>query len=98
MNLEMAQFSYNYFSQQFGFKKIADQKFMIFIMSLKNYLPIIRVNIFSRFLGLMEKNINYSNEELRKYLEVLDFCTNQCTHGVTITDNLSEIKYYIVSI
>ena len=47
-------------------------------MSIKNYMQIIRVNIFARFLGLSEKNANYTIEELKKYLEVLDYSVNLC--------------------
>lgn len=74
--IELANFAYNFYSSQYGVKKIADQKFLILVLSVKKYSQILRINVFSKFLGLSEGSLNYSNDEFNKYIEVLDFVTN----------------------
>ena len=36
----------------------------------------IRINVFARFFGLAEESVNFSIDELKKYLELLDFTVN----------------------
>lgn len=86
---------YNYFLGLFGLKKIADRRFIIFILSLKKNSNIFRVNMFSRLLGLFDEKTNYSLEELNKYIEGLDFCLNVSTMGVAINNTESDTKFYI---
>lgn len=86
---------YNYFVGLFGLKKIADRRFIIFILSLKKNSNIFRVTMFSRLIGLFDDKTNYSLEELNKYIEALDFLANVSTMGVTITNSESDSKYYI---
>jgi hypothetical protein len=37
---------------------------MVLVLSIKKNLKIIRVNIFAKFMGLLESNVNYTVEEL----------------------------------
>ena len=49
-----AEFVYEIFLTSVGFANIADQKFLIFILSLDHYKDHFRVNMFCKFLGLIE--------------------------------------------
>lgn len=65
---EMSIFAFNKFINMFGFKNVAEKKFLQFLMSVKNYLQIIRINIFARLIGLMvDEKSNYSVEVMTKY-------------------------------
>ena len=46
-------------------------------------------------MNLTEDNLNYSVDELKKYLEGMDFLLNICTSGVSIYYNDYEIKRYV---
>lgn len=90
---EFSCFTYNFFLNNFGFKKLAEQKFIVFILSLKKYLHIIRINLFARFLGLLNGAGNYNLDEFNKYIEALDFL-NSSTLGHHILNNESDPKHY----
>lgn len=65
-------------------KKIADQKFLILILSIKKHSAVLRVSLFSRFLGLAEGALNFTTDELNKYIEVFDFVTNISQAGMQV--------------
>lgn len=90
---ELSCFIFNMFLNLFGFKKIAEQKFIVFILSVKKYLHIVRINIFARFLGLIEGPGNFSVDELNKYIECLDFL-NTNSLGVNIPFTETDSKQY----
>ena len=93
---DFASYVYTFFLSLFGLKKIADKRFIILILSIKKQLSFFRVNIFARFLGLLEPNyLNYSIDELNKYLEALDFVINTSSMGTSIVNNESDSKFYI---
>ena len=69
----MTRFTYTIFLNNFGFAKIADQKFIIFVMSVKKYIQILRINTFAKFLGLFDDNSNYTLDELNKYTDVMEW-------------------------
>ncbi|CAD8063325.1 unnamed protein product [Paramecium primaurelia] len=92
---DMASFVYSYFLQQFGIKKIAEQKFLILIVSVKHYKQIVRINNFAKFLGLFDDCVNYTIDEMKKYLESFDYVTNISTLGVSIADQESEVRYFV---
>ncbi|EAR93904.2 F-box protein (macronuclear) [Tetrahymena thermophila SB210] len=94
-DIEFSNFVYNFYSAQYGVKKIADQKFLILILSIKKYSQILRINMFSRFLGLQEGNMNFTTDELNKYIDVLDFINNVSQAGTNFTNNESEQKYLV---
>lgn len=91
----MAAYIYNYYLSQFGYTKLTEQKFMVLVLSIKKNLKIIRVNIFAKFMGLLESNVNYTVEELQKYLEAVEFMNNQQNLGASIKENESDIKLYV---
>ena len=41
-----------------------------------------RVNIFAKFIGLLEGNANFTKEEFNKYIEVSDFIQQGQALGV----------------
>ncbi|KAL4496534.1 hypothetical protein ABPG72_015895 [Tetrahymena utriculariae] len=89
-------FSYIFLTKIFGLKKIVDQKFIIFILSLKRYMQIFRINMFARFLGILEqKSLNFTLDEFNKYIETLDYIQNQCNIGKDLEISESETKYFV---
>ncbi|KAL4486122.1 hypothetical protein ABPG72_012175 [Tetrahymena utriculariae] len=94
-DIEFSNFVYNFYSAQYGVKKISDQKFLILILSIKKYSQILRINMFSRFLGLQEGNMNFTTDELNKYIDVLDFINNISQAGTNFTNNESEQRYLV---
>jgi len=91
---EFCVFTYKIFLTTFGFRKIAEQKFIIFLLSIKKYLYVVRINLFARFLGLIQGPSNYTNDEFNKYLECIDFI-NSSTLGTTIVNNDTDSKHYM---
>ena len=86
---------YNYYFGLFGLKKIADRRFIIFVLSLKKNANYFRITMFSRLFGLFDEKTNYTKEELNKYIEALDFCLNTSNLGVSIANPESDSRYYI---
>lgn len=93
--LAFANSVYNYFLGLFGLKKIADRRFIIFVLSLKKYSGYFRITMFSKLFGLYDEKTNHSLEEFNKYMEALDFCLNISTMGVPIVNPESDPKFYI---
>ncbi|CAD8147681.1 unnamed protein product [Paramecium octaurelia] len=92
---DMSAFIYNYYMQQFGYTKVTEQRFMILVLSIKKNVKLVRANVFAKFMGLFEENQNYSANEQQRYLEALEYVTNQQNLGITIKDNESESRYFI---
>ena len=90
---ELSCFIYNLYLNNFGFKKIAEQKFIILILSIKKYLHIVRINLFARFLGLLEINANYNVDELNRYLEGVEFLSSN-NLGMTIFNADGDCRHY----
>jgi hypothetical protein len=91
----MASFGYTVLHSQFGLKKIADQKFIIFLLSLRKNQSYFRINMFSRFMHLGPMPTNYTVDELNKYLDALDFILNQSNLGTSIVNTEVESKFYV---
>jgi len=62
-------------------------------LSLKKYLHIVRINLFARFMGLLENKANYSVDEFNKYIDGIDFIQNS-KMGNTISNNEVDAKHY----
>ena len=90
---ELNNFVYNLYLNNFGFKKIAEQKFIILVLSIKKYLHIVRINLFARFLGLLDGAANYTVDELNKYIECMEFLSTN-TLGTTIYNSDTDSKHY----
>lgn len=67
-----AEFVYEIFLTSVGFANIADQKFLIFILSLDHYKDHFRVNMFCKFLGLIEGQ-NYKMVDINKFVQGFKF-------------------------
>ena len=91
---ELPVFVLNIFINNFGFRNIAEQKFIIFIASVKKYLHIVRINLFARFMGLLEDKANYTGDEFNKYIEGIDHIKNSKL-ATTINNNEIDAKYYV---
>ncbi|CAD8147679.1 unnamed protein product [Paramecium octaurelia] len=92
---DMSSYIYNYYLQQFGYTKVTEQRFMILVLSVKKYISIVRVNLFAKFMNLLEEKSNYRVEELQRYLEALEYVSNIQNLGIAIKDNEQEQKHYI---
>ena len=66
------EYVYDYYMQVFGIKEIGEKKFCYFILSLKYHANYFRVNLFSRFLGIVH-GIKYNQEQIEKYLEGIEY-------------------------
>jgi len=80
-------FSYNFFIKCYGFRKMAQQKFILFLLSLKKTITQLRINVFAKLLGLLQTPMNYNLEEFNQYIFGLDFVTNS-----TLANNSDNIQ------
>ena len=94
-DLDMASFAYQYFINSFGINKLADQKFLILALSVRRYSSNLRINMFSRFLGLNDDFTNYSTDELNKYMEVYDYVLNVSQAGQIAPNQEGEVKFCV---
>ncbi|CAD8139028.1 unnamed protein product [Paramecium pentaurelia] len=92
---DMASFIYNYYLKQFGYTKVTEQKFLILLISIQKNIAIVRVNVFARFLGLLEDSSNFSLEEQKKYLEALDLINSMTNYGTTIKNNEANSQQFV---
>lgn len=86
-------FVYKWFFNNFGFRKIAEQKYIIFVLSVKKYLHIVRINLFARFMTLLQGPSNFNLDEFNRYLEGIEFIHNS-TLGSPIVNNETDSKMY----
>ena len=68
-NQKMQIFAYNHFLGIYGMKKVAEQKYLVFLLSVKYYSGNFRVKTFGQIVNIMEDKINYTVDEVKKYLE-----------------------------
>ncbi|CAK94800.1 unnamed protein product (macronuclear) [Paramecium tetraurelia] len=92
---DMASFIYNYYLKQFGYTKVTEQKFLILLISIQKNIAIVRVNVFAKFLGLLEESSNFSLEEQKKYLEALDLINSMSNYGTTIKNNEANTQQFV---
>ena len=85
--MDCPSFTYNFFIKCYGFRKMAQQKFVLFVLSLKKTMTQLRINVFSKFLGLFHNPMNYNLEEFNQYILALDFITN-----FTLSSNSETIQ------
>ena len=68
-DIEFSTFVYNYFIKIYGFRKMAQQKFLLFSLTLRKYPSNFRINFFSKFLGLLDPfSANLSLVNLNIYI------------------------------
>ena len=91
---EFSNFSLRIFQLKIrGTPKIALEKFVIFLLSLKKYMHIIRVNLFTKFLGFNE-NLRYNLDELNHCIDILEFVNNN-TNGTTIFNGETDSRHFV---
>ena len=93
--LEMQIFAFNIFLNRYGIKKVAERKFTEFVLTVKNYLHIFRINVFARLLNILDNKLSYSVDEMKKYLEGFEYLTEISTSGNTILHEPSDLKRYV---
>jgi hypothetical protein len=89
-------FVFNRFLITLGFKRVAENKYLQFLMNILHYSQIFRVNVFARFMGLLnDEKFNYSIDELDKYVQAYDFINNVSVLGVAIQHADAEPKFCV---
>lgn len=91
---EFPNFVYTWFLNNFGFKKIAEQKFIVFVLSVKKYLYVVRINLFARFMGLLDGISNHNLDEFTKYLEATEYIS-KLNLGSPVQNTDTDTKHYI---
>ena len=90
-DLEMQIFIFNNFLNRFGFKTVAEKKYLQFLCSVLHFNQIFRVNVFARMAGLFnEDNLNYNTDEVAFFLQGLDYMNRESTLGVNVLHSESE--------
>jgi hypothetical protein len=90
------EYVYDYYMQVFGIKEIGEKKFCYFVLSLKYHGQFFRVNLFSRFMGILQ-GVRYNQEQISKYLEGLEFLeTNSKGYPIKNTDTSVRMLYPFV--
>lgn len=93
---EMQIFAFNKFMNNYGFKNVAEQKYIQFLLSVQNYLQINRVNFFARLMQLHTTDkFNYSNEETEKYFQAYEFIVKVSQLGSLIHNNDTDMKFIV---
>ena len=92
---EMPIFVFNHFLNKYGFKKVAEQKFTIFVLGLKQHSQHLRVNLFSRFLNILAPSLNYTVDEMKKYMEGMEFLLYGSNMGTSIPHIETESKRFV---
>lgn len=93
---EFSNFAYYFVTKLYGMKQIVDQKFIIFLLSIKKYITILRVNIFARFLCLLDnKTENFTLVESNKYIEVLNYVHYISTVGHAPSLYENDVHYTV---
>ena len=85
------EYLYDFYIKSFGFTSIAEPKLIAFLISVKSYSKKSRICLFSKFVGL-DPNEEYSNEEINKYIEGLDFLATS-NMGHPIANNEMETEH-----
>ena len=93
--LEMQIFSFNIFLNRYGIKKVAERKFTEFVLTIKNYSHIFRINVFAKMINILDSKVNYTIDEMKKYLEGFEYITEICTSGNPIIHDPADVKRYV---
>ena len=90
------EYVYDYYMQVFGIKEIGEKKFCYFVLSLKYHGQFFRVNLFSRFMGILQ-GMRYNQEQISKYLEGLEFLESSSKgYPIKNTDTSVRMLYPFV--
>ncbi|CAD8127260.1 unnamed protein product [Paramecium sonneborni] len=93
---DMQIFVFNFFLNKYGFKHVAEKKYLQFLLSVIHFSQIFRVNLFARLLCLLhDEHLNFTQEESAFLLSGLEYIHSQTTLGVNIVQGDSESKFYV---
>jgi len=93
--LEMQIFSFNIFLNRYGIKKVAERKFTEFVLTVRNYSQVFRISVFAKMINILDSKVNYTVDEMKKYLEGFEYLTEICTSGTNIPHDPADIKRYV---
>jgi len=88
-------FVYKQFINTYGFHKFGLQKYTKFIVSVKKYMNISRVNTFAKMVGLLDAGRNYTSQQARQFLQGLEFIMMSATSGVGYVNQDHQKVHYI---
>lgn len=54
-------------------EQIAKQKFIILLLSVRKFIHKVRINLFARFMGLLDDKLNLKLVCLNKYIQSLEY-------------------------
>ena len=80
---------YDYFMNKYGLKKVAESKFIQMLESTKMHLDVLKINRFSRLVGLHNAYDNNVADFYFECIKMLDISGQ----GFLITSNISEVFY-----
>ena len=62
-------FVFNNFLNRYGFKSVAEKKYLQFLLSVIHFSSIFRVNVFARIISVLaDEQINFTVEETQFFL------------------------------
>ena len=93
--LEMQIFSFNIFLNRYGIKKVAERKFTEFVLTVRNYSQVFRISVFAKMINILDSKVNYTVDEMKKYLEGFEYLTEICNSGNNIPHDPADIKRYV---
>ncbi|CAD8179246.1 unnamed protein product [Paramecium octaurelia] len=95
-DLEMQIFVFNNFLNRYGFKNVAEKKYLQFLLSVIHFSSIFRVNVFARMIAILQdEHLNFSIEESSFFLQGYDFMCSESTLGVNVVQSESEQKFHV---
>ncbi|CAD8128062.1 unnamed protein product [Paramecium sonneborni] len=93
---DMQIFVFNFLLNKYGFKHVAEKKYLQFLLSVIHFSQIFRVNLFARLLCLLhDEHLNFTQEESAFLLSGLEYIHSQTSLGANIVQGDSESKFYI---
>ncbi|CAK67716.1 unnamed protein product (macronuclear) [Paramecium tetraurelia] len=93
---DMQIFVFNFFLNKYGFKHVAEKKYLQFLLSVIHFCQIFRVNVFARLLCLLhDEHLNFNQEESAFMISGLEYIHSQTSLGVNIVQGDSESKFYV---
>lgn len=67
--MDMQVYTFNNFLNRYGFKTVAEKKYLQFLLSVIHFASIFRVNVFARMIAILrEEQLNFSVEESTFFL------------------------------
>ncbi|CAD8115280.1 unnamed protein product [Paramecium primaurelia] len=95
-DLEMQIFVFNNFLNRYGFKNVAEKKYLQFLLSVIHFSSIFRVNVFARMIAILQdEHLNFSIEESSFFLQGYDFMCSESSLGVNVVQSESEQKFHV---